>query len=81
MAPFLLPCLVFALLLISTQSFAPLFKSNAISNIAKRQRNTVMMADVEIVFPNNKKTKVAVGSALKDAAKKAGMIMLQELSY
>jgi hypothetical protein len=30
------------------------------------------MADVEVIFPNNKKTKVAVGSSLKDAAKKAG---------
>ena len=32
----------------------------------------VQMADVEITFPNNKKTKVAAGSSLKDAAKKAG---------
>jgi ferredoxin len=31
-----------------------------------------MMADVEVIFPGNKKTKVAVGSSLKDAAKKAG---------
>eukprot|EP01035_Chromulina_nebulosa_P017827 gene17827-23438_t len=30
------------------------------------------MADVEIIFPNNKKVKVASGSTFKDAAKKAG---------
>jgi ferredoxin len=30
------------------------------------------MADVEVVFPNNKKVKVATGSSMKDAAKKAG---------
>lgn len=30
------------------------------------------MADVEVTFPNNKKVKVAAGSALKDAAIKAG---------
>ena len=30
------------------------------------------MADVEITFPNGKKTKAAAGSSLKDAAKKAG---------
>ena len=33
---------------------------------------TLSMADVEITFPNNKKTKAAAGSSLKDAAKKAG---------
>jgi hypothetical protein len=32
----------------------------------------LQMADVEITFPNGKKAKVAAGSALKDAAKKAG---------
>jgi ferredoxin len=30
------------------------------------------MADVEVIFPNNKKVKVPSGSALKEAAKKAG---------
>ena len=30
------------------------------------------MADVEITFPNGKKTKAAAGSSLKEAAKKAG---------
>jgi hypothetical protein len=35
---------------------------------------SLQMADVDIVFPNNKKTKAAVGSSLKDAAKKAGLI-------
>jgi len=35
------------------------------------------MADVDVVFPNNKKTKVAVGSSLKDAAKKAGFYFLR----
>eukprot|EP01036_Dinobryon_divergens_P026615 gene26615-35288_t len=30
------------------------------------------MADVEVIFPNNKKAKVSVGSSMKDAAKKAG---------
>ena len=30
------------------------------------------MADVEVEFPNKKKVKVASGSSLKDAAKKAG---------
>lgn len=30
------------------------------------------MADIEVTFPNNKKVKVPSGSALKDAAKKAG---------
>jgi hypothetical protein len=39
------------------------------------RQNVRMMADVEVVFPNNKKAKVAVGSALKDAAKKAGRIL------
>jgi len=32
----------------------------------------LQMADVEVVFPNKKKAKVAEGSPLKDAAKKAG---------
>lgn len=30
------------------------------------------MAEVEVTFPNKKKVKVSTGSALKDAAKKAG---------
>ena len=32
----------------------------------------VQMADVELTFPNGKKAKVPAGSAMKDAAKKAG---------
>jgi ferredoxin len=30
------------------------------------------MADVELIFPGNKKVKAAAGSSMKDAAKKAG---------
>ena len=37
-----------------------------------RKVNKLYMADVEIIFPGNKKTKAATGSSLKDAAKKAG---------
>ncbi len=35
-------------------------------------RNSLKMANVEIIFPNGKKAVAASGSALKDAAKKAG---------
>lgn len=34
--------------------------------------NRLSMADVELTFPNGKKAKVPAGSAMKDAAKKAG---------
>jgi ferredoxin len=34
-------------------------------------RSSLKMADVELVFPNKKKVKVASGSSLADAAKKA----------
>lgn len=37
-----------------------------------RTKTSLHMADVEITFPNKKKVKVSTGSALKDAAKKAG---------
>ncbi len=36
------------------------------------QRNMVLNAEVEIVFPNKKKVMVEKGSKLSDAAKKAG---------
>lgn len=58
------------LFLISIHSF---FLPSSRSIISRQ--NVRMMADVEVVFPNNKKAKVAVGSALKDAAKKAGRIL------
>ncbi len=49
--------------------------SNALySRIASKGLRTkpICMADVEVIFPNNKKVKVPSGSALKEAAKKAG---------
>ena len=48
---------------------------SAFSSIPARSFRSVSvlrMADVEVIFPNNKKVKVATGSSLKDAAKKAG---------
>lgn len=44
----------------------PLLSSRLVS------KQKVYMAEVEVIFPNNKKVKVASGSALKEAAKKAG---------
>ena len=35
-------------------------------------KSALSMADVEVTWPNNKKCKVAAGSSLKEAAKKAG---------
>ncbi len=35
-------------------------------------KSSIVMADVEVIFPNNKKIKVPSGSSLKEAAKKAG---------
>jgi hypothetical protein len=39
---------------------------------SRRTKSLFIMADVQVTFPNNKSVKVSAGSALKDAAKKAG---------
>lgn len=62
----IMPFFVYFLCIITVTAYVSKIslKSNAITRLN--------MADVEIVFPNKKKAKVAAGSALKDAAKKAG---------
>lgn len=64
-----LPCILALLFLLSIQSFSLPFSRSVLI-----RRNVRMMADVEVIFPNNKKAKVSVGSSMKDAAKKAGAI-------
>lgn len=46
------------------------------TKIASTRGQKLRMADVELLFPNNKKVKAVVGSAMKDAAKKAGLKLL-----
>lgn len=64
-----LPCILALLFLLSIQSFSLPFSRSVLI-----RQNVRMMADVEVIFPNNKKAKVSVGSSMKDAAKKAGAI-------
>ena len=59
--------LLLTVLCLSAHAFRPsLSRARAVSPSALR------MADVEITFPNKKKAKVASGSKMSDAAKKAG---------
>lgn len=66
---------LYSLVLLVVVFFLSICRLQAFSPLTSRSRtviSTLKMADVEITFPNNKKAKVASGSSLKDAAKKAG---------
>jgi len=64
---------IFALLSCNAEAFASntILTTNTILTSA-RNKQQLRMADSEITWPNKKKCKVAVGSSMKDAAKKAG---------
>jgi len=61
-----------AFCLFSAAAFTKRFEgTNIFANQRHISRSRIFMADVELVFPGNKKTKASSGSKLKDAAAKA----------
>ena len=63
--------LVCLMMLISVQLVLS-FQLNPFQSPRMISKHRIQMADVEVIFPNNKKVKVPSGSALKEVAKKAG---------
>lgn len=68
-SPLLLLVVVFVLFVCITDA---LMHSSPLRCAVVRRSSVVLNAEVDIVWPNNKKTKSGSGSSLKEAAAKAG---------